>query len=80
MNVQWCTGASRGRWEVALESGEAASERCLELRWEEDPQLGDDASCDELVRRHVKRRVPHLDTCSQEMMVVILMFLNGAYN
>lgn len=51
---------------VALEGSEAASERCLELRGEEDPQLCDDASCDELVRGHVKRRVPHLNTCSRK--------------
>jgi len=50
---------------VDLEGSEAAGERCLELGGEEDPQLCDDASGDELVRGHVEGRVPHLDACSQ---------------
>lgn len=49
----------------ALERGEAAGERCLQLRGEEDPQLRDDASRDQLVRGHIKGRVPHLDTCRE---------------
>lgn len=50
---------------MALEGGEAAGERRLELRREEDSELCDDASCDELVRSHVERRVPHFNTCSR---------------
>lgn len=49
----------------ALEGGEAAGERCLQLRGEEDSQLCDDASCDQLVRGHIKGWVPHLDTCRE---------------
>lgn len=48
---------------MALEGSEAAGERRLELRGEEDSQLCDDAPCDELVRGHVEGRVPHFDTC-----------------
>lgn len=51
---------------MTLEGSEAAGERSLELRGEEDSQLCDDASCDELVRSHVERRVPHLDTYSKQ--------------
>lgn len=47
---------------MALEGSEAAGECRLELRGEEDSQLCDDASCDELVRGHVEGRVPHFDT------------------
>lgn len=50
----------------ALERSEAASERCLQLGGQEDAQLGDDAACDELVRGHVKRWVPHLHTCRRD--------------
>lgn len=57
-----CSGA-HGPARGALEGSEAAGERRLELRGEEDSQLCDDASCDELVRGHVKCRVPNLDTC-----------------
>lgn len=49
----------------ALERGEAAGERCLQLRGEEDSQLCDDASCDQLVRGHIKGWVPHLNTCRE---------------
>lgn len=50
----------------SLEGSEAAGERRLEFRGEEDSQLCDDASCDELVRGHVERRVPHLYTCKEQ--------------
>lgn len=49
----------------ALERGEAAGEGGLQLRGEEDPQLRDDASRDQLVGGHVEGRVPHLDTCPE---------------
>lgn len=51
---------------MALEGSEAAGERRLELRGEEDPQLRDDAPCNELVGGHVECRVPHFDTCSKQ--------------
>lgn len=51
---------------MALEGSEAAGEGRLELGGEEDPQLCDDASCDELVRGYVERWVPHLDTCGKQ--------------
>ena len=47
---------------VALERGEAAGERSLQLGGEEHAQLRDDASGDELVGSDVKRGVPHIDT------------------
>lgn len=50
----------------ALERGEAAGECRLQLGGQEDAQLGDDAACDELVRGHVERRVPHLHACSED--------------
>lgn len=64
-----CSGAhgpaGGGVRRAALEGGEAAGERRLQLRGEEDSQLCDDASCDELVRSHIERRVPHLDACGK---------------
>lgn len=65
VKVQWRTRTSRRGW-VALEGSEAAGEGRLELGGEEDPQLCDDASCDELVRGYVERWVPHLDTCGKQ--------------
>lgn len=61
--VQWHTGEPAVG---ALERGEAARERRLQLGGQEDAQLGDDAACDELVRGHVERRVPHLHACRQD--------------
>lgn len=49
----------------ALECGEAAGECCLQLGGEEDSQLCDDASCDQLMRGHIKGWVPHLNTCRE---------------
>lgn len=50
----------------ALEGSEAAGERRLQLRREEDAQLCDDASCNQLVGGDIERRVPHLDACRRE--------------
>lgn len=55
---QWWVG-----WGAPLERGEAARERRLQLGGQEDAQLRDDAACDQLVRGHVERRVPHLHAC-----------------
>lgn len=63
--MQWHTGGGGGGGAAVgtLERGEAAGERRLQLGGQEDAQLGDDAARDELVRGHVKRRVPHLHAC-----------------
>lgn len=55
---------------MALEGSEATGERSLELRGEEDSQLCNDAPGDELVRGHIKRRVPHLDTCNRKRVTI----------
>lgn len=65
IKMQWCTLDSRRRW-AALEGSEAAGECSLELRGEEDPQLCDDASGNELVGGHVESWVPHLDAYGEQ--------------